>query len=261
MNTQLKITCIQHHAHWEDAVSNINTLEEKIWDIEDKGDIIVLPEMFNTGFTMNVHHNREVINGRTFKWMQQQAAQTGAVITGSLIIRDKEQNFYNRLLWMEPDGKWDYYDKRHLFRFTGEHKYFQPGKRKIIKTVKGIRICPMICYDLRFPVWSRNKGDDYDCLLYIAHWPEIRIDAWNVLLKARAIENLSYVIGVNATGTDGNHIAYSGASQLINYKGEVVENLGDRETNSTVVLDKEPLEAFRAKFQALKDVDAFELYT
>ena len=201
--------------------------EEKIWQIKRVTDVIVLPEMFTTGFTMAAAKMAEHMNMRTFKWMKQMADQTGALILGSYIVTVHDR-YYNRLLWMEPGGNFKTYDKRHLFRMANEHKTYSQGESLLISSWKGWRICPLVCYDLRFPVWSRNRWDatakrpSYDVAVYVANWPTARIDAWNTLLKARAIENLSYVVGVNRVGQDGNGIEYNGHSSVISPKGEVI---------------------------------------
>lgn len=257
----LSITLIQSALHWQSTEANLAMFEEKIWQIKESTDIIVLPEMFNTGFTMAARENAEHSNGRTFQWMKQMAAQTGAVIIGSFIVNDRN-SFFNRLFWVEPDAKFAFYDKRHLFRMANEHHYFEAGKSKIIPVWKGWRIFPLVCYDLRFPVWSRNFLKDgipnYDLLIYIANWPQSRISAWNTLLKARAIENISYVVGVNRVGKDGNGILYNGCSAVIEPKGMPIWQQEAIEAIKTVKLEAEPLAAFRQKFPALVDADHFQ---
>lgn len=258
----LAITIVQSTLYWQDAEANLAMFEEKIWQIKGSTDVIVLPEMFNTGFTMATHACAEHSNGRTFRWMKQMAAQTGAVVIGSFIVNDQGA-FYNRLFWVEPDGTFAYYDKRHLFRMAEEHHHFNAGNTMLIRNWKGWNICPMICYDLRFPVWSRNyliEGRPaYDMLIYIANWPDSRISAWENLLKARAIENLSYVIGVNRVGKDGNNILYNGSSTFIDPKGGVLWEKKEKETIKTLTLEANTLIAFREKFPALLDADRFEI--
>jgi omega-amidase len=258
----LRLTLIQSSLHWENPVANLAMFEEKIWQIKEPTDLIVLPEMFTTGFTMNATALAEPMNLTTFKWMKQQAAQTGSVITGSYIVKEKDQ-YFNRLLWMRPDGSFEVYDKRHLFRMAEEHKMYTGGSKKIIPVLKGWRICPLICYDLRFPVWSRNTANGqtlaYDCLIYVANWPQVRSHPWSTLLQARAMENLSYVIGVNRVGTDGKNIPYSGNSAVINPKGEVVFQEADKECIQAITLDATELAAFRQKFPAYLDADSFEI--
>ncbi|HEX8040391.1 MAG TPA: nitrilase-related carbon-nitrogen hydrolase, partial [Chryseosolibacter sp.] len=203
----LKVTLIQSDLHWEDIEANLAMFEEKVWQIGNTTDVIVLPEMFTTGFTMAAQKLAEHMNMRTFKWMKQMADQTGALMLGSYIVRVHDK-YFNRLLWMEPGGNFKTYDKRHLFRMAGENKVYSPGESLLIGTWKGWRICPLVCYDLRFPVWSRNRWDarnhrlNYDLLVYVANWPTTRIGAWDILLRARAIENLSYAVGVNRIGQD-----------------------------------------------------------
>jgi omega-amidase len=260
----LKITLIQSDLHWEDTEANLAMFEEKVWQIGNTTDVIVLPEMFTTGFTTAAPKLAEHMNMRTFKWMKQMADQTGALILGSYIVTVHER-YYNRLLWMEPGGHFKTYDKRHLFRMANEHKIYAPGESLLIGTWKGWKICPLVCYDLRFPVWSRNRWDphthklNYDVLLYVANWPTTRIDAWNTLLKARAIENLSYVVGVNRIGQDGNGIEYNGNSSIISPKGETIYTNEGTESMRTIALSSNSLEAFRDRFPAYQDADDFEI--
>lgn len=257
---ELKVALVQTDLHWENPTANLAMLEEKIAALEASVDLIVLPEMFTTGFTMNPATVAEPMNLTTFKWMRQMAAQTDAVVVGSFVAKEG-QKYFNRLLWMQPDGTYDYYDKRHLFRMAKEHESYTGGTQRIIKALKGWRICPLICYDLRFPVWSRNVNLEYDLLLYVANWPSVRRQVWNTLLQARAIENLSYVIGVNRVGEDANAIPYSGDSALIDFKGEVVFRKTDEEGIYVYTLQKEPLMAFRERFPAYLDADEFVIKT
>jgi omega-amidase len=260
----LKITLIQSDLHWEDTEANLAMFEEKVWQIGNTTDVIVLPEMFTTGFTMAAGKLAEHMNMRTFKWMKQMADQTGALMLGSYIVTVHGRHF-NRLLWMEPGGHFKTYDKRHLFRMANEHKIFAPGESLLIAPWKGWKICPLICYDLRFPVWSRNRWDaqakklSYDVLVYVANWPTARIDAWNALLKARAIENLSYVVGVNRIGQDGNGIEYNGNSAIISPKGEAIYSNEGTESVRTIELSSNSLEAFRDRFPAWQDADGFDI--
>lgn len=260
----LKITIVQSELHWEDIGANLAMFEEKIWRIGGQTDIIVLPEMFTTGFTMNAPAFAEIMNMRTTKWMRQMADQTGALILGSFIANVHEK-FYNRLLWMEPGGSFKTYDKRHLFRMADEQKVFSPGESLLIGSWKGWRICPLICYDLRFPVWSRNRFDittrklAYDLQIYVANWPTARIDAWNTLLRARAIENLSYVAGVNRIGQDGNGIEYNGYSAVVSPKGETIYTMAEIETIKTLELNAHALQAYRDKFPTYMDADDFSI--
>jgi len=254
----LKITLIQSALHWESTDANLAMFEEKIWQLKEQTDIIVLPEMFTTGFSMNAKALAEPMNFKAMRWLKQQAAQTKAVVTGSVIIRDGNR-YYNRLFWAEPEGYISYYDKRHLFRMAGEEQVYSGGEKKLIKEVKGWKVCPLICYDLRFPVWSRNVNNEYDLLLYVANWPAARSSAWKVLLQARAVENLCYVAGVNRVGNDGNNHYYSGDSAVINYKGEVLFTEADKEVIHTHTLNYEDLKAFRHKFPAHLDADNFTI--
>lgn len=257
----MRITLIQPNLHWHDPVANRAMLEEHIFTLPDPTDLIVLPEMFTTGFTMEAHAVAEPMGLTTFRWMRQMATQTGAVVTGSYVVKTSDGQFFNRLVWMEPDGTFDTYDKRHLFRMAGEEQVYSAGTRRIVKAWKGWRICPLICYDLRFPVWSRNQNLDFDLLLYVANWPAVRRNAWNTLLEARAIENLCYVAGVNRVGQDGNKHPYAGESAIIDFKGEVLFRQADNEVVHQQTLSLDALRAFRAKFPAHLDADAFEIIT
>ena len=253
----LRATIIQTTLHWEDTDRNLAMFSEKIAGINDSSDLIVLPEMFNTGFTMNPAF-AETMEGKTAEWMKKTSSEKGAIITGSLIIKENGR-CYNRFLWAQEGEIKLFYDKRHLFRMAGEHHHFSAGKDKIIAEVKGWRICPLICYDLRFPVWSRSRND-YDCLIYIANWPERRSHAWKILLQARAIENQCYVIGVNRVGLDGNDIAYSGDSAVIDPKGYTISTTPAYEENiETVTLSGAELTDYREKFPVSMDADDFEV--
>lgn len=260
----LKVTLIQSDLHWEDIGANLAMFEEKIWRINGNTDVIVLPEMFTTGFTMSAPRMAEMMNMRTTKWMKQVADQTGALILGSFIANVHDR-YYNRLVWMEPGGNYKTYDKRHLFRMANEHKTFSPGESMLIGMWKGWKICPLVCYDLRFPVWSRNRFDitsrklSYDLLIYVANWPTARIDAWDTLLKARAIENLSYTIGVNRIGQDGNGVEYNGHSAFISPKGEAIFFTEGIESVKTVDINMHSLQAYRDKFPAQFDADDFSI--
>lgn len=258
----LKFSVIQSELHWEDAEANLAAFEEKIWKLNGATDVIVLPEMFTTGFTMSASKNAEFMNMRTFKWMKHMAEQTGALMLGSYIVSVHDR-YYNRLLWMEPGGNHRTYDKRHLFRMANEHKIYAPGESLLISTWKGWRICPLICYDLRFPVWSRNRWDaaakrpSYDVAVYVANWPTARVDAWDTLLRARAIENLSYVIGVNRIGLDGNGVEYNGHSSVISPRGETIFTNEGADLVHTLALSANSLQAFRDRFPAYLDADDF----
>ena len=259
----LKITIIQSNLHWENIEANLKMFSEKISSIQGKTDLIVLPEMFGTGFTMNNKPLAETMKGKTVEWMKRMAKEKNCVITGSVIIEEKKK-YYNRLIWMLPNGKFKTYDKRHLFRYAGEEKYYSAGKKKLIVELNGWKICPLVCYDLRFPVWIRNKisknKSEYDLLLFVANWPERRNYPREALLLARAIENQSYVIGVNRVGKDGGDINHSGDSVFINPQGEVISKAKpNEETSMTVELSYSALEEWRKKFPVWMDADKFKL--
>jgi omega-amidase len=280
----LSVTIIQTDLFWENSTANLANLEEKMAQISSSTDLIILPEMFTTGFTMNAKSVAEPMNYTTFKWLKQQAKRTQAVITGSFIVKE-EGKFYNRLIWMRPDGSFETYDKRHLFRMGEEDKTFTAGTKRLIVELKGWRICPLICYDLRFPVWSRNYQEEkrrkekrenkipntydlipkssylnYDLLIYVANWPRVRSQVWDTLLQARAIENQSYCIGVNRVGKDGMGLDYSGNSAIINFKGNQLFYQKDTEVIHNQTLSKRELEDFRSKFPAFLDADEFEIF-
>ena len=260
----LNVSLIQSSLHWENSVANRAMFEEKIWKIGQPTDVIVLPEMFTTGFSMNAPALAEMMNLHTFKWMKQMANQTGALLLGSFISKENNK-YFNRLLWMEPDGSFKTNDKRHLFRIAEEHTVYSPGETRLIGNWKGWNICPLVCYDLRFPVWSRNKWEAdqqrmaYDVLIYVANWPKARIMAWDTLLRARALENLSYVVGVNRIGEDGNAVAHNGHSAVIGPKGETIFSAEETEAIKTITLDAHLLKAHRAKFPAYLDSDDFRI--
>ncbi|WP_234735979.1 amidohydrolase [Tellurirhabdus bombi] len=264
----MHLTFLQSNLYWENPTANRAMMEEQLFTLPEPTDLIVLPEMFTTGFTMNAAGVAEPMNLTTLKWLRQMAAQTNAVVTGSYVVQEGG-NYYNRLIWMQPDGQFDTYDKRHLFRMAGEEKVFTAGTKRLVKHWRGWNICPLICYDLRFPVWSRNRPAksradeaaplDYDLLLYVANWPTPRRNAWNTLLQARAIENLSYVVGVNRVGQDGNGHLYSGDSAVIDFKGEVLFRQTDQETVYQTTLSLDELRDFRNQFPAYNDADAFSI--
>ncbi len=261
-NPDLRVALVQTDLHWQDKTANLALLEEKIWSLKNTCDLIVLPEMFATGFSMESALLAEPMNLQVHKWMKQLAAQTGSVITGTVIISEGG-NYYNRLLWVMPDGTTQHYDKRHLFRMANEDASFASGTKLPIFSLKGWKICPQICYDLRFPVWARNHWNignaAYDLLFYVASWPAARILAWDTLLPARAIENLSYCLGVNRVGIDGNQIAYTGHSAAYDFKGERLVDLGEKDQIQVVSLSRSSLEEYRSKFPAWKDADKFTL--
>lgn len=253
----LNLTLIQTEIHWQKPEANLAMYEEKIWQFTEATDIIVLPEMFQTGFTMEHGQLAEPMNLTTFKWMKQMAAQKQAVVTGSYIVKEAGE-VYNRLIWMQPDGQWQQYDKRHLFRMADEHHYYAMGQERLVVEWKGWKICPMICYDLRFPVWARNRNLEYDLILYVANWPAARVNAWDALLKARAIENVAYSVGLNRVGEDGMGIAYNGHSGAYSPKGETLA-LSDKEELIQLRLEAETLQRFREKFPAHLDADDFNI--
>ncbi len=256
----LKVTIIQPGLHWENTGKNLEMFSKKIASITEATDLIILPEMFSTGFTMNAKACAEETNGKTVEWLRTKAKEKKCVITGSVIIHE-EKKFYNRLIWMRPDGSFLFYDKRHLFRLAEEDQTYTSGHKKIITEINGWKICPLICYDLRFPVWSRRtKEGDYDLLIYVANWPDRRIHAWRQLLVARAIENQSYVAGVNRIGNDGNGIHHSGYSAMLDFKGEQLSTTKpDEESVETISLQKEPLLDFRKHFAFADDADEFRI--
>jgi predicted amidohydrolase len=255
----LKVTLIQSPLHWEDPVANMAMFEEKIWSIEEETDIILLPEMFTTGFSMDAEKLAEPMNLHSFKWMQKMAAQRKCVLAGSIIIQEGGK-YFNRLIWMKPDGTWLSYDKKHLFTFAGEQEYFNAGSAKVFAEYKGWKILPLICYDLRFPVWARNSPEDpYDLVFYVANWPEPRVSAWTALLKARAIENAAYCIGLNRIGVDGKGLNYNGQSGAYDHLGTHLLEANDAEGIFSVTLSKSRLDAYREKFPVLNDADNFKM--
>lgn len=254
----LKITLIQSDLAWEDKVRNMS-LFSKLIETSGYTDIVILPEMFTTGFSMQAAKLAEDMHGPTMEWMKNTAAEMNIVVTGSIIVQENE-NFFNRLIWMRPDGTYDTYDKRHLFSMAGEHATYTAGTKLLIAEHKGWKICPLICYDLRFPVWSRNN-DNYDLLLYVANWPERRISAWTHLLTARAIENQCYVAGVNRIGSDGNNIYHSGNSALIDPMGKIIWEMVHDRAVFTATLSADYLHEVREKLPFLADRDRFEIIT
>jgi omega-amidase len=252
----LKVTIIQSDLVWEDIESNLNNFSEKLDQIANDTDLIILPEMFTTAFTMNAEKLAETDNGRTLKWMIDKAKAKDADLIGSVIIGE-DTKYYNRLYWVKPDGTFFKYDKRHLFRMAGEHNIYSPGWQKIVSKIKGWRVFPLVCYDLRFPVWSR--GSDYDVIVYVANWPEKRSSHWRLLLQARAIENQAYVIGVNRVGTDGLNINYRGDSSIINPLGKIIKEGSEVEFIHTEALSWDRLERYREKFPVWMDADVFKI--
>lgn len=253
----LKVSTIQSQLQWEDKIANRKAFTQKIDRLKGTTDLIILPEMFTTGFSMNAEHLAESMDGPTMVWMSEQAAKAEAVVTGSFIAK-ANGHFYNRLVWMQPDGQYQYYDKRHLFTLAGEEKTYTTGQQKLIVDYRGWKICPQICYDLRFPVWSRNV-EGYDLLFYVANFPARRRDAWKALLQARAIENQAYTIGVNIIEYDGKDIYYSGDTSVIDYNGALLYQIAHLEDVFTVELSHQKLVEFRAKMNFLADQDGFEI--
>lgn len=237
-------------------------LEEKIFSIKEKTEVVVLPEMFSTGFSMKPKKLAETMEGETVQWMKRIAKEKKIILTGSVII-EEEGNYYNRLIWMLPNGQCGVYDKRHRFAYAGEDEHYAAGNKRLIASVKGWKINLMVCYDLRFPVWARQQSNadapEYDIIIYVANWPERRIHAWKTLLQARAIENQCYVIGVNRTGEDGNAIHYSGESMIVDPLGEILYTKKEVEDILTLTLNKTHLDTVREKFPFLKDADDFQL--
>lgn len=282
----LTITTIQADLVWEDKTANLQRFEEKIAGISSKTEIVVLPEMFSTGFSMRPEILAEPMKGPTIAWMKKMAAQKKVVLTGSLII-EENGNYFNRLIWMLPNGGFGYYDKRHRFGYAGENEHYTAGHKRLIASVKGWRINLMVCYDLRFPVWSRQSPAsaedpqsvpgigsekespigaltagsalEYDILLYVANWPERRSHAWKTLLQARAIENQSYAVGVNRVGNDGNNIYHSGDSLIVDPLGEVLHQDSGKEAIYTHTFRKEKIEEIRKRFPFWQDADRFSI--
>jgi predicted amidohydrolase len=258
MSKNLITALIQANLVWEDPRLNRDHFANKIKSINQAVDLIILPEMFTTGFTMNASKNAETMEGSTVEWMQNIAAKRNSAITGSVVIEENKK-YFNRLLFVLPDGKVFHYDKRHTFTFAGEDKIYKAGREKIIIYYNGWKICPLICYDLRFPVWSRNI-EDYDLLIYVANWPKPRIKAWDALLKARAIENMCYCVGVNRIGKDESNHEYSGNSAVYDVLGEEISNIRpNKEQTEVVILCKEHITTNREKLHFLNDRDAFTL--
>jgi len=276
----LTITTIQANLLWEDKAANLQMFEEKIRNIKEKTEVIVLPEMFSTGFSMQTEKLAEKMDGPSVTWMKKLSAEKRVILTGSLII-EEEGHFYNRLIWMLPNGQYGFYDKRHLFAYGSEDQHYTSGNKRLIASVKGWRVNLLVCYDLRFPVWSRQQQSiasttpgeetgpstaakinptqeaEYDLLIYVANWPERRNHAWKTLLQARAIENQCYVVGVNRVGNDGSSLYYSGDSMIVDAMGSVLYTKAHEEDVFTITLQKEQLEETRTKLPFLKDADRF----
>ena len=255
----LTVTLLQTELHWHDPAANRAHLGRRLASLGLPTDLIVLPEMFTTGFSMEGLRLAEPTDGPTLAWLREQAATHNAVVTGSVMIVEAG-NYYNRLLWVRPDGSFSHYDKYHLFTLVGEQHVYTAGRQRLMEEWRGWRVCPLICYDLRFPVWSRNPPENsYDLLLYVANWPSVRRGAWKVLLRARAIENVCYTLGVNRVGTDGLGNEYAGESAVIDMQGHYLVQSDHLETTMTRTLLAAPLTEFRTKFPVLQDADAFTL--
>jgi omega-amidase len=256
----LRITLVQQAMVWQDPAGNRERLDALLAPLVNNTDVIVLPELFPTGFSMDVEKLHETVNGPTTSWLEAKARELNSAITGSLIVKDGER-YYNRLLWAAPGSELLHYDKRHLFRMAKEHDHFTPGGTVALAVEwRGFRICPLVCYDLRFPVYSRRRASlEYDLLIYVASWPAARREAWKALLRARAIENQAFVVGVNRIGEDGNGIAYSGDSVAHDFLGDALAELAAESAVTTVELDGDALRAFRERFPAHLDADRFTL--
>ena len=256
----LTITGIQTILNWEKPAANRSMFEEKIKNIQEKTEIIILPETFSTGFSMKPKELAETMEGETIKWMKRIASEKKSIITGSVIIKENE-NYFNRLIWMLPNGQNGLYDKRHLFAYAGENAEFTSGTKRLIASVKGWKINLLVCYDLRFPVWARQQTQEeepeYDLLIYVANWPERRNHAWKTLLQARAIENQCYVVGVNRVGKDGNNVYHSGDSMVVDPMGEILYTKAHEEDIFTITLQRDKLEEVRGKLPFWKDGDNF----
>ena len=255
----LKISIVQTDIAWENKQENLRMLREKLHALRGRTEIVVLPEMFSTGFTMKSRELAEPVSGITVRILKELAADFQLALCGSFICSERS-NYYNRAFFITPEGEEFYYDKRHLFRMGNEAEYFSSGNNKLIISYRGWNICLLVCYDLRFPVWSRNVNNEYDLLIYVASWPQARRLAWDTLLCARALENMCYVCGVNRIGVDGNKLIYNGGSVVFSAKGEVLASVPDGEEGiETVSLSLISLQQLRDKFPVWKDADAFRL--
>jgi omega-amidase len=258
MAEKLKVALLQADLEWEKIEANKALFERKIEALSDDVDLIVLPEMFTTGFSMNASELAELPNGKSFQWMQRMAADKQAAVTGSIITLDNGK-YYNRLYFVFPDGAFQKYDKRHTFTLANEHETYASGEKRLIVGYKGWKICPLVCYDLRFPVWSRNT-EDYDLLIYVANWPAVRVVAWDALLQARAIENMSYCIGLNRVGKDGKDLDYVGHSVVFDSLGrKISKNSEEAEFSEEVILERSHLTETRDQLRFLQDRDRFTL--
>lgn len=266
--SDLRVSLVQADTRWHDAAGNRVLYGDLVRGLKGLSDLIVLPETFTTGFTNQTAGNAEGMDGESLRWFAALAAEVGCVLTGSMILRDPQgqDRCYNRLVWMRPDGSYELYDKRHLFRMANEHQHFGDGKTRLLVELNGWRICPMVCYDLRFPVWIRNRFNaeaagrfDYDLVIFVANWPAPRRHAWRTLLRARAIENLSYCIGVNRVGKDGNGHEYAGDSVVLDFLGDPLVECGNHPQEVMVTLSAATLARHRERFPAYLDADDFTL--
>ncbi len=258
MSQGLRVSFIQTALQWESPEENRSHFEALTEQLNGKTDLVILPEMYTSGFTMNPNKVAEPMDGPSVRWMKTTAKRLNAALTGSLVIAEAG-HFFNRLIWVNPDGTTSHYDKRHLFTLAGEHKHYQPGRQRLVHEYRGWKICPLICYDLRFPVWARNDVD-YDLLLFVANWPSPRVHHWDQLLIARAIENQCFVVGVNRIGEDGKGHPHCGHSAIIDYNGTTLVKIHDQEAVFTALLSKEDLLKYRQKFAFLPDKDDFEIH-
>ena len=254
----LKITIFQGYLFWENIDKNLQNISLRLGGIREKTDLIILPEMFNTGFSMDAGRLAETVEGKTMQWMRATAAKYGCAVTGSIIIKE-DGKYYNRLIWITAEGVYHYYNKRHLFAMGKEDQTYTAGTKKLIVELKGWKICPVICYDLRFPVWLRNVDNAYDILIVVANWPEKRALHWRTLIPARAVENQAYVIGVNRVGHDGNEVYHSGDSTCISPNGDVVYYKRDEEDVYTFTITPDELTRVRRAMPFLRDADKFEI--
>jgi predicted amidohydrolase len=256
----LTVSLVQYNIVWENKQQNVDYLEKKLEQVRDKTDIVVLPEMFSTGFSMNVEYLAENFHGPSLRWLKRKAKYLNAVVSGSFIAVENGK-YYNRLFWVTPKGVVSSYDKRHLFRMADEHQSYSPGTASMVVKANGWNVSPFICYDLRFPVWSRNIANAFDLMIFVANWPDQRSDHWQTLLKARAIENQAYVVGVNRIGSDANQIRYSGNSLVFDPLGKELGGCGNKEMILSVKLDINVLKNYRSKFPVWQDADKFRLET
>ncbi|MDR1681315.1 MAG: amidohydrolase [Prevotellaceae bacterium] len=256
----MKIALLQTAIAWENKQENIRRCEAQIRALPGDVRLVVWPEMFTTGFSMHAKALAETEAGDTLQWLRRTAVARATAIAGSVIIEERER-YFNRLFFVFPDGSYQTYDKRHLFSMGDEHRFYTAGTQRLIVAYAGWRICPLVCYDLRFPVWSRNYGEAYDLLLYVANWPAARLPVWDTLLPARAIENQCYVAGVNCCGRDGAGTHYGGRSQVVDFKGQVVAVAGERDGEALIAtLSRDELDAFRKKFPVGNDADRYSLF-